>query len=119
MKNMNFSYITNDKSEDPINRVSTSLMEEAELITLLRAWGISYLTGGLPEQSLTAEAAERESAPELLRRLARCNNVRVRDAIISLLLLHPELAEAMPIAIRQGSHEDGETLIVLTLATLY
>ena len=43
----------------------------------------------------------------------------MRDAIISLLLLHPELSEAMQIAIRQSSLEDGETLTVLTLATLY
>jgi hypothetical protein len=118
---MDLSRATNDKSADAINRVppSSALVEEAELITLLQAWGISYLTGGLPEQSLTSQAAERESAPELLRRLARCNNVRVRDATISLLLLHPELAEAMQIAIRQSSLEDGEMLIVLTLATLY
>jgi hypothetical protein len=123
---MNLSRTTNDKSADAINRTSTSplieetaLVEEARLITLLRAWGISYLTGGLPEQSLTTQAAEQASTPTFLQQLARCNNVRVRDATISLLLLHPELAEAMQTAIQQSSLEDGETLIVLTLATLY
>src|SRR5579884_852259 len=110
------SHTTSGKSADAINLAptylteETALVEEAELITLLRAWGIVYLTGGLPEQPLTARAEERKSAPTFLLRLVRCNNVRVRDATISLLLLHPELAKAMQIAIQQSSSEDGETL---------
>lgn len=97
----------------------SSMVEEARLITLLRIWGVSYLTGGLstlPPEELPADDA---SAPSLLLRLARCYNSRVRDATISLLLLHPELAEAVQTALQLGSPQERETLAVLTLATLY
>lgn len=98
---------------------SSMLDEEARLITLLRAWGISYLTGGLSTLPPAESAADRAGASSLLLRLARCHNSRVRDATISLLLLHPELAEAMQSALQQASPQERETLAVLTLATLY
>jgi hypothetical protein len=98
---------------------STMLDEEATLITLLRTWGISYLTGGLSALPPTESPADRTSAPLLLLRLARCQNSRVRDATISLLILHPELAEAVQTALQQGFPQETETLAVLTLAALY
>lgn len=95
------------------------LLEEATLITLLRTWGISYLTGGLPSLPPGESPADQATAPSFLLRLAQCSNARVRDAIISLLLLHPDLAEAVQAALQQGSSQEKETLTVLTLATLY
>jgi hypothetical protein len=98
---------------------STMLDEEARLITLLRTWGISYLTGGLSMLPPAESAADHTSASSFLLRLACCHNSRVRDATISLLLLHPELAEAVQSALQQASPQERETLAVLTLATLY
>ncbi len=95
------------------------MLEEATLITLLRTWGISYLTGGLPALPPIESPADQAAAPSFLLRLVRCSNARVRDAIISLLLLHPDLSEAVHIALGQGSLQEKETLTVLTLATLY
>ncbi|MBE3558270.1 MAG: hypothetical protein IMW89_03490 [Ktedonobacteraceae bacterium] len=93
--------------------------EEAALISHLRAWGISYLTGGLPARIPAASPVSQEDAAAFLRRLARASNARVRDATIALLLLHPELAEAVQIALRQSSPAEAEQISVLTLATLY
>ena len=99
--------------------LSPEMLEEATLITLLRARGISYLTGGLPSLPSTEIPADQATAPSFLLRLVRCPNARVRDAIISLLLLHPDLAEAVHVALGQGSSQEKETLTVLMLATLY
>lgn len=98
---------------------SSSEAEEATLITLLRGWGVLYLTGGLSTLPSAEYPADHATAPTLLQRLARCLNARVRDATISLLLLHPELAEAMHIALQLSPSQEAETLAVLTLATLY
>ncbi len=99
--------------------LSPDMLEEATLITLLRAWGISYLTGGWPFLPPTEIPADQATAPSFLLRLVRCPNARVRDAIISLLLLHPTLAESVQMALQQGSPQETETLTILTLATLY
>jgi hypothetical protein len=96
----------------------SSEVEEATLITHLRTWGISYLTGGLPAQPST-ESLDLAAAPIFLLRLTRCPNARVRDAVISLLLLHPELAGALLSALPQSAPQEAEQLSVLILATLY
>jgi len=96
----------------------SSVVEEATLITLLRAWDISYLTGGLSTVP-SHERLDLAAAPAFLLRLMRCPNARVRDAVISLVLLHPELAEAIKHALKQGTPQESEQLVVLTLATLY
>lgn len=103
----------------PSSLASSAAEEEATLITVLSTWGISYLTGGLPALPPPELLADLASAPAFLLHLARCPNARVRDATIALLLLHPELAEAIPIALQQGSPQEVEQLSVLTLATLY
>src|SRR6185437_1020442 len=92
--------------------------EEATLIALLRAWGISYLTGGLPALP-PAEGLAPAAAPAFLLRLTRCPNARVRDAIISLVLLHPELVEAIKNALEQNTPQEAKQLSILILATLY
>ncbi len=98
---------------------STVLDEEATLIAILRTWGISYLTGGLSALPPSECPADLTSAPSLLLQLVRCQNSRVRDATISLLILHPELAGAVQNTLQQGYPQETETLAVLTLATLY
>ncbi len=99
-------------------RVSISSSEVDELIALLRAWGVHYLVGLEPADQ--SSKVDQQSPVVLLQRLARCEeHPRVRDAIISLLLLHPELAGAVQQALRESEPEVAERLAVLTLATLY
>ena len=78
--------------------VSTSSHEVDELITTLRAWGIPYLVGLESDHRASIAGPSMKNPQQVvifLQRLAQCNDYpRVRDAIISLLLLHPELASA-------------------------
>jgi hypothetical protein len=92
---------------------------EAELVRLLaelHARGIRYLSGG---EDMTLTAAELLPPAELLRRLAACPEARVRNATIALLLLHPELADAVPDALVGSESAVAEALKTLVLATLY
>src|SRR5579859_4053986 len=96
---------------------ATRTTPEAELATLiaaLRAWGIDYLTAGAARQAPPAIPPA-----QLLQRLARASGGRVRDASISLLLLHPELAEVIPLALASADQETREQLITLVQAALY
>ena len=106
---------------DPIvGSVSTSWDDVDELIATLQAWGVSYLVGLEPTVHFTQLATDQRAVVTFLQRLARCDEYpRVRDAIISLLLLHPELADAVQSALRESTLEVSERIAVLTLATLY
>jgi hypothetical protein len=64
-------------------------------------------------------AARRLTPVELIRRLARCELPRVRDASIALFLLHPELADATLEAYKISGLSDAVQITVLILATLY
>src|ERR1051326_8487852 len=63
--------------------------------------------------------ARRLGPVELIKRLVECKLPRVRDAIISLFLLHPELADAAFEAYKTSKPSDAEQIAVLILATLY
>jgi hypothetical protein len=93
---------------------TTSAEEVASLVSALRAWGIDYLTAGAARRPAPTIAP----AP-LLHRLADCQQARIRDAIISLLVLHPELAEVIPSALATADQETREQLSTLVLAALY
>ncbi len=88
--------------------------ELASLVSALRAWGLDYLI---------TDAARQLSPPippvQLLQRLARAPEPRVRDATIALLLLHPELAEIISVALAAADQETREQLSTLILAALY
>lgn len=101
-------------------QVSASDYEVDELITELRAWGIEYLVGLGPADRFPEIEKDRRSAIKLLQRLAQQDDYpRVRDAIISLLLLHPELAEIVQQAMHESDPQIAERIAVLTLAALY
>lgn len=106
---------------DPIvGSISTSWQDVDELIATLRVWGVSYLVGLESAAHSTKLATDQQSVVTLLQRLAQCDEYpRVRDAIISLLLLHPELADAIQQALRESTTEVAERIAVLTLAALY
>ena len=99
---------------------TTSWDEVDDLISLLRAWGITYLVGLEHPADSPSIKADQISAVDLIQRLARCNDYpRVRDACISLFLLHPELANAPQQAMREGLPDEAEQIATLVLATLY
>jgi hypothetical protein len=85
------------------------------LIGELHAWGIHYMVGGSPH----IHAKVRLPVVELIKRLAQCEYPRVRDASISLFLLHPELADAILKAYQVAEPAVAEQIAFLTLATLY
>src|SRR5947209_3187054 len=94
--------------------------EVDQLISQLHAWGIHYLVGLDHTTAASKPQTQRISPIALIHRLAQCNDYsRVRDASISLFLLHPELADSVLEALQEGDPEVAEQLAVLTLATLY
>jgi hypothetical protein len=97
-----------------------SSWEEADrLISILRRWGIGYLVGENHPVSPSEVTRDRPSAVALVKRLARCEYPRVRDASISLFLLHPELAPAVLEALQTSDPATAEQIAIRTLATLY
>jgi hypothetical protein len=91
-----------------------------QLISTLRAWGIEYLVGLDHTANSSSRDIQQLSAVALLQSLAQCDEYpRVRDAMISLFLLHPELADPALQALRESEPAVAEQIAVLTLATLY
>src|SRR5258706_8326432 len=79
-----------------LSNLPHSWNEIDQLISQLRSWGITYLVG-LDHESNSSTLQQRKpiSPVTLIRRLAACDeDPRVREATISLFLLHPELAES-------------------------
>ncbi len=103
-----------------LSSIPDSWNEVDQLISLLRSWGITYLVGLDHTAGPSNLQTEQISPVALIQRLAQCNEYpRVRDASISLFLLHPELADSVLEAIQESEPEVAEQIAVLTLATLY
>ncbi|MGH2496618.1 MAG: DUF6036 family nucleotidyltransferase [Ktedonobacteraceae bacterium] len=99
---------------------TTSWDEVDDLINILRAWGINYLVGLEHPAGSPRLTVDQLSAVDLIQRLAQCHDYpRVRDACISLFLLHPELVDSARQAVRESQPETAEQIAVLILATLY
>lgn len=98
----------------------TCWYEVDELISMLRAWGVGYLVGLDHPVDFSSIKSDQKATVALIQCLAQCDEYpRVRDATISLLLLHPELADAVQQALQESESEIAESIAVLTLATLY
>lgn len=82
------------------------------LIHLLHSQGVSYLMGS---DRSSGQDKETTHPVHLLRRLAACNFPFVENAIISLLLLHPELASSVEAVLQESDPELAENLAVATL----
>jgi Nucleotidyltransferase of unknown function (DUF6036) len=93
--------------------------EADQLISILRAWGINYLIGEDYPVDPTETSGDQQTAVRLIQRLAQCEYPRVRDASISLFLLHPELAPAVLEVIQVSEPVVAEQITTLVLATLY
>ncbi len=98
--------------------VLTQDEDPGRLINALRSWGINYLMNS-GNASLPKRPTKRMPAAELVKRLAQCKYPRVRDASISLFLLHPELADAVLEAYQTSEPPITEQIAVSTLAALY
>jgi Nucleotidyltransferase of unknown function (DUF6036) len=91
-----------------------------QLIGQLRSWGITYLVGLDHTTNPTNLRTEQTPPVVLIQRLAQCEEYpRVRDACISLFLLHPELADSVLEALQESEPEVAEQIAVLALATIY
>ena len=90
------------------------------LLAELRRYGVGYLMG---EATELAERGFQLQPAEFVAALARSSVPRVRDAFISLLLLHPDLAnvtkDAIETARPSGDEQTAEQLTTLALAALY
>lgn len=103
-----------------ISNITDTWHEVDQLIGLLRAWGVTYLVGLDHNDYLSRLQREQLPPAALVQRLAQCNEYpRVRDASISLFLLHPELADSILEALQESDPEVAEQIAVLTLATIY
>ena len=94
---------------------SASALSEPQLLAELRRWGITYL--------MTANGIHDLSAPlapvDLITALAGSGEPRIRDALVTLFLLHPGLVDVIPMAIAQGDEWTSAQIQTLTLAALY
>ncbi|HZU01342.1 MAG TPA: DUF6036 family nucleotidyltransferase [Ktedonobacteraceae bacterium] len=97
----------------------SSWNEADQLISILRRWGITYLVGEGTPIHPSDMATNQASAVRLIKRLAQCEYPRVRDAMISLFLLHPRLADAALEALKTSTPATAEQIATLLLATLY
>ncbi len=98
---------------------NSSWDEADQLISILRTWGIGYLVGEDRPVSPSGTARDQQSAVTLIRRLAQCEYPRVRDASISLFLLHPELAPAVLDAVQTSEPAVAEQITTLTGGTRF
>ncbi len=91
----------------------------ARLIVELRRRGINYLSGGDDPNVVAAVAVDPLPDVALMQCLANCGESRVRHALIGLLLLHPELAHALPQTMSGVDTATAERIATLALAAWY
>ena len=90
--------------------------EVNSLIALLNAKGVNYLIGS--DEPANEPVGEIDPV-RLIQRLAACDYPLVRDACVSLFILHPELAPAVVDALQTSEPDVAEDIAVVTLACLY
>ena len=89
------------------------LAEEERIVAELEQLGVTYLS------RREAQSATETRPPEkLLADLSRQPSARVREAIIALLLAHPEYAAAVPVALNQLTPAEQTTLRVFYTAAV-
>ncbi len=94
----------------------------------LRSYGITYLIPANVSEATTLGAqgqrqVQKDEPSAFLRALAFSLVPRVRDALVSVLLLHPEMVDSLLVTVggarEQGNSELAERLTIGYLATLY
>ena len=74
-----------------------SLLEEEGLVAELDLLGVSYLS-----RLAATHPAPVRPAEQLLAGLVRQSSARVREAVIAVLLAHPDLATSVPVGLADG-----------------
>jgi len=77
-------------------RIQAEFIREDALVGELEYWGVRYLT-----RRTTNPRTVTRSPEQLLSDLVRQPSSRVRNAVIALLLLHPEFASQVQLAIKR------------------
>lgn len=79
-----------------------------DLVDRLAVYSVTYLTGGSVDHGFTSPYSGPQDVPihALIRDLARVANARLNDALIALLLRHPEYAPAVCTVFAQMSPGD-------------
>lgn len=102
------------------NQIASSYEEEPDLLMgELRTWGINYLMGSSPANGSSDGTTHQMPTGEFIKRLVQCEYPRIRDAAISLFLLHAELADVVQEVYQTSDVLVAEQVAVLVLATLY
>lgn len=97
----------------------------AQLVEALRFYGINYLAVGRNGERASGKGKANARPPisSVLHALACSDEPRVRDAMIGLLLLHPEFADDVVGVVTQariqGEDDLAEQTITLALAAIY
>ena len=97
------------------NRQNSELDHDEVLVNSLRVFGVRFL-GPTPSQS---EKPSGLSATELLTRLIRHGQVRMRLALIPLLILNPDLAAEIQNLVQQLPNSSVRELQALYTAAVY
>ena len=97
-----------------LDRLSSHDCEEERLVAELEQLGIHYLS-----RCTTTQARHVRPPDALLADLVQQASARVRNAVIAVLLIRPDYAEAMPLALaRLQPHEQLTLRIFYTAAAL-
>ncbi len=83
----------------------SQLAEEERIVAELEMLGVRYLS-----RRIAGSPPHPRAPDQLLADLVRQPSARVRDALIALLLAHPEFASAVPFALARLSATDQVTL---------
>lgn len=92
---------------------AAQLAEEEDLVAELEQLGLTYLS-----RRETYRASGVRSPERLLADLVRQSSARVREAVIALLLAHPEYASAIPAALAQLPQAEQTTLRLYYMAAV-
>ena len=92
----------------------TQIADEEQVVSDLAALGINYLSRESYSSMDTVRPPE-----QLLADLIRQPSARVRQAVIALLLSHPEYAESVPVALKNLTPDQQLTLKIFYTAAVW
>lgn len=95
-------------------RRNAECQQEEALVVELAQNGVRYLACGSSDRPISTHDTK-----ELLVCLVRQSNSRVRNAIIALLLIHPEYSRQIPVVLELLQEEDRSILQILYTAACF
>jgi hypothetical protein len=95
-------------------RVENHKVQQEAVLTDLLKFGVRYLS-----QKFPAQFRQEQSADEFLAALVLQPDHRIRKAFIAVVLVHPEYAQCIPIALRRLNNRDQYIMKLLYTATVF